>query len=227
MEMQILATINNNFKWLIKGGNYENLILELMNISIKLFPNQYEHIDSQAKGECDFIDIQTGTKYDAKLPFTPSQGQLIGSNNANYEKWITSMLSECAEFSQKMIQLRDLHNIEELTLYEVMKKAIENDKVDENIIFFFPFPIVCESSGGIFSQFASDILSNIYDTLNRNGIIKERKVYTIYPSIDNKLGIRLLNTGVREWFTSDTMNQYIEYDAFLVNNNSPRIVDES
>ena len=219
MEMQIFATISNDFKWLIKSGNYENLILELMNKSIKLFPNQYEHIESQAKGECDFVDIQTKTKYDAKLPFTPRQGQLIGSNNANYENWIASMLSECAEFSQKMIHLRDIHNIEDLTLYDVMKKAIENDKADENIIFFFPFPIVCESSGGIFGQFASDILSNIYDALNRSGIIKERKVYAIYPSIDNKIGIRLLNTGVREWFSSDIMSRYIEYEAFLTSDN--------
>ena len=217
MEMQVFATISNKFRLLIQSGNYEKLILDLLNKSIKLFPNQYEHIDSQANGECDFIDQKTKGKYDAKLPITKKQGRWIGSNNADFEKWISSMMDECAEFAQKIIQERGLHRVEELKLYTIMKNLVVNDKPDENIIFFFPFPVVYETSCGIFGQFASDILSNIYDTLNQNGVIGERKIYAIYPSIDNKIGIRLLNTGVREWFSSELLDEYIKYDVCLLN----------
>lgn len=217
MEMQVFATIDNKFRLLIQSGNYEKVILELLNKSIKLFPNQYEHMVSQANGECDFIDQKTKEKYDAKIPITKKQGYWIGSNNADFEKWISSMMNECSEFSKKIIEERGLHRVEELKLYTIMKNLIEDDKFDENIIFFFPFPIVYETSHGIFGQFASDILSNIYDALNRNGIVDERKIYAIYPSIDNKIGIRLLNTGVREWFSSELLDEYIKYDVYLLN----------
>ena len=216
MDMHVLATISTKFKFLIQGGNYEKVILSLLNKSTKLFPNPFEHIFSQDNGECDFIDKKTKTKYDAKLPITKNQGRWIGCNNADFEKWILSMIDECAEFSKKIIQERGLHSIEELKLYKVMKNLIEKDKLDENIIFFFPFPVVYESSQGVYGQFASDILSNIYSALNKNGVVGKRRIYAIYPSVDNQIGIRLLNTGVREWFSSDILDEYIKYDVYLL-----------
>ena len=208
MIIQVYATIDNKFKTLIQGGNYEDVVLKLLNSSTKLFPNRYERILLQPNGECDFIDIKTKEKYDAKLPITKKQGQYIGSNNSDFEKWLESMRNECVEYGEKIIKRRELHRIEELTLYKIMKKQIEDDKLDENIIFFFPFPVVYEGSNSIYRQFASDILSSIYTVLNKNGIIHERKIYAIYPSIDNMIGIRLLNTGVREWLSSDILDGF-------------------
>lgn len=68
------ATIYDSFKTLIKSGNYEKLILDIMNASTKIFPNQYEHVENQSNGECDFIDISTRKKYDVKLLSIKSKG---------------------------------------------------------------------------------------------------------------------------------------------------------
>ena len=87
MNIQIYATIGESFKTLIKKDNYEKLIFELLKNSTKLFPNQYEHIATQSHGECDFLDLKTKEKYDAKLPITTKQGEWIGSNNGCFEKW--------------------------------------------------------------------------------------------------------------------------------------------
>ena len=80
------ATINDNFKELIRGGNYEKLIEQLMNDSKKLFPNKYKHLEKQSKGECDFIDLSTNQKYDAKLLFSEKDGKLVFSQRKHLSK---------------------------------------------------------------------------------------------------------------------------------------------
>ena len=216
INIKTYATISENFKLLIKKDNYEKLIFTLLNASTKLFPNQYEHINSQSHGECDFVDLKTNEKYDAKLPITTQQGYWIGSNNHCFEKWLESMINECSEFTIKKIKQRELqNNIEDIELYKIMKQKIENDKDDENIIFFFPFPIVYETPNGIYGQFCSDILSNIFDGLKENDIVKDRKIYVIYPCLDNRISIRCLNTGVREWFSSKLLDNYIKFDILI------------
>ena len=132
------------------------------------------------------------------------------------KKWIKSMIDEMSEFEEKIIRHRSSHKVEELELYQIMKRRIEKDNSDENIIFFFPFPIVHEESRCIFGQFASDILSNIYDALNKNKIIGSKKIYALYPTLDNKIAIRLLNSGVREWFPSSVLNEFIKYDTKFI-----------
>ena len=199
ITLQTYITINEKFKKIIQSGNYERLIYSLLNVSAKLFPNEFEYIESQSCGECDFVDKKTGEKYDAKLPITTQQGKWIGSKQVDYKKWIESMLDECSEFAEKMIQKRGQHSIEELVLYQTLKQIIQKEKADEHIIFFFPFPIVYESSVGIYGQFASDILSTIYDGLQQSSTIKEQKIYAIYPSIDELIIIRNLANGAREY----------------------------
>ena len=221
MKIQIYATISDSFKTLIKKDNYEKLIFELLKNSTKLFPNQYKHIATQSHGECDFLDLKTKEKYDAKLPITTKQGKWIGSNNARFEKWLESMINECSEYSEKRIKQRELqNNTEDLELYKTIKEKIEKDKEDENIIFFFPYPIVVESSEGIYGQFALDVLSSIFNDLKENDIVKNRKIYAVYPTIDNKICIRLLNTLVREWFSSEKLNDYIKYDFIFGDRNT-------
>jgi hypothetical protein len=38
-----------------------------MNASKVILPGQYLHQDNQANGECDFVDVVTGEKFDAKI----------------------------------------------------------------------------------------------------------------------------------------------------------------
>ena len=90
------AIINDNFKELIRGGNYEKLIERLMNDSQKIFPNKYKHLEKQSKGECDFIDLSTNQKYDAKLLFSEKDGKLVGSRNSDFGEWMQIKLDELA-----------------------------------------------------------------------------------------------------------------------------------
>ena len=79
----IYSTIHNDIKDLIKPGNYERIILDLMNASKMIFPSQYIHQDNQANGECDSVDIVTGEKFDAKILIGKRQGQMIGSRKCD------------------------------------------------------------------------------------------------------------------------------------------------
>ena len=90
--------IKNSFKGIIQSGNYEKVILNLMNKSEIIFPNQYIHVESQSKGECDYIDTSTNEKYDAKLPFSNKQGKLIGSRESDYEEWYNLISNIRGEF---------------------------------------------------------------------------------------------------------------------------------
>jgi len=49
----------------------------------------------------------------------------------------------------------------------------------------------------------SDILSSIFSQLVRNNVVRERNVYAIYPSMDEKIVLRCLNTGTREYLVFD------------------------
>ena len=43
----------------------------------------FTHLDNQAHGECDFVDVVTGEKFDAKIPIDKRQGQMIGSRKGD------------------------------------------------------------------------------------------------------------------------------------------------
>ena len=94
----IHSTIHNDIKELIKSGNYERIILDLMNASKTIFPNQYIHQDIQANGECDFIDVITGEKFDAKIPIDKRQGKLIGSRKGDAGALASEFYKEVLEY---------------------------------------------------------------------------------------------------------------------------------
>lgn len=54
-----------------------------MNASKEIFPSRYTHLDNQAHGECDFVDVVTGEKFDAKIPIDKRRGQMIGSRKGD------------------------------------------------------------------------------------------------------------------------------------------------
>ena len=204
--------ISEAFKQLIQRGRYEKPIVDLMNASTKLFPNQYKHNEIQSAGECDFLDLVTGKKYDAKLLITTQQGQWIGSRDDQILQWLNSMIEEGKEFSLKMITHPEEHDVRTLTLYKLMKDRLESDKCDEHLIFFLPFPVTNDSSIGFYRQFAADIFSAIYGALEQDHVLKEREIYIILPTTDEKIVIRNLRTGVREYFPRETVNPYIRFD---------------
>lgn len=211
-SVQTIVNIYVEFKTIIKSGNYEKIVLEIMNSSEKMFRSKYIHQQNQSHGECDFVDELTGEKYDVKLPLDKKQGKLLGSNNCNYDAWLKTMIDEALEFSD-VVKNRGNYNTEELELYKVVKNRLETVKKDENLILFFPFPIIpCEVPGSIYIPVKSNILTLIFDTLEKNGLVKNRNIYAIYPCVGNKLAIRLLNERICEFVSDQPLKKYINYN---------------
>ena len=50
----------------------------------------------------------------------------------------------------------------------------------------------------------------------RNGVIGTRKVYVIYPSMDNKIVLRCLNTNQREYLVSKELSEVFSYSFSLL-----------
>lgn len=216
MTIQTIATISNSFKTFLQSGNYESAILKLMNKSSRVFPHFYEHKEKQSHGECDFISYEGDenrlVKYDAKLPFDKKEGALICSKKADFVKWIEYMMGEASEFSNCMIKNRGIHNVNEIQLYKTIDKRLCSIKEDENVIFFFPYPITHDGEDMLFTRMASDTLSAIYNQLKSEDKVGTRKIYVIYPSMDRKIALRCLNNNVREYLPSAEISQHISYE---------------
>ena len=216
MTIRTIVTISNSFKTFLQSGHYEDAILKLMNRSKHVFPYVYSYNENQSNGECDFIstepDAHNLIKYDAKLPFDGKEGKMICSKKSDFLKWIQFMMDEASEFSSCMILNRGMHNVNEITLYKTIEKRLCTIKEDENVVFFFPYPITHDGEGMIFTQRASDILSAIYDELKRNGKVGARTIYVIYPSMDKKMTLRCLNNNMREFLDSPEISQHISYE---------------
>lgn len=219
MEMRQVATFSDKLKTFIQSGNYEPYILTLMNRSELVFPSQYAANKEQAHSQCDFYDIQTSEKYEAKLPFDKKEGQLICSNNADLKNWLEFMMDEESEFSDRIIQERGKYRIDSLRLYKTLEKRLKTIQDDENAIILFPYPITLdvEGDGGLnLLHFCGDILSSIFGELMHNGVVGKRKVYVIYPSMDDKIVLRCLNTNQREYLVSEELNGVFTYSFSLL-----------
>lgn len=206
----IYSTIHNDIKDLIKSGNYEKIILDLMNASKTIFPGHYIRLDSQAHGECDFIDAVTGEKFDAKIPINKRQGQMIGSRKGDVGALTTEFQNEALEFQHCFVGDQK-KPIAELSLFKKMKNNISKTKVDENVIFFIPYPIVFDFEGFPLVG-ASDLLKKIYIELSASTDISRKHLYTIYISFDRKMVLRNLETDKREYLQFPEMQHYVDYN---------------
>lgn len=219
MEMRQVATLSGELKTFIQSGNYEPYILALMNESKSVFPGQYMHNENQSRSQCDFYDIRTSEKYEAKLPFDKKEGQLICSNNANLKEWLEFMLDEESEFCDRIIRERGKYRIDDLRLYKTVEKRLKTVQEDENAIILFPYPITLDMEGNgdlNLLHFCGDILSSIFGELVRNGVVGNRKVYVIYPSMDDKIVLRCLNTNQREYLVSNELSRVFSYSVSLL-----------
>ena len=218
MELKNIATLSESFKSFVQSGNYESYILELMNRSTVVFPGKYTYHKDQSCNQCDFYDIETHEKFEAKLPFDKKEGELICSNHGNLKKWFEFMMNEEAEFGERIILERGKYSIDDLRLYKTLSKRINTVQEDENAIFFFPYPITFDMEGNgevNLLHYCGDILSAIFGQLKRNGIIKNRQIYTIYPSADEKIVLRCLNTNKREFLVFVALNNIFAYKFSL------------
>lgn len=222
MVLQQQAVLTEELKKFIQSGNYENYILELMNQSKVIFPNRYERNPIQSTGECDFFDTETCEKYEAKLPFDKKEGELICRKDSELKNWLKFMMDEEAEFGEKIIVNRGKYQVADLRLYKTLEKRLHTVQEDENAIILFPYPIALdlEPVDGCLNiiGMTGDILSSIFSQLVRNNIVGKRKVYVIYPSMDEKIVLRCLNTGVREYLVFDKLKEVFAYSFALLEN---------
>lgn len=210
IELYVKAAISDSFCQLIQSGNYEKLILSLMNQSLKVFPSQYQHNDDQAHGECDFWDIKSGQKYDVKLAFGQTEGRLISSKQNDIGAWFSYMAGEEAEFS-RCISSEGVTGVEHLRLYKTMARLVEKINSDEHAIFFIPYPIAMDGKDMYHVIFATDILSAIFSQLCKSKISMPDRVYVIYPAMDTSIVLRCLNTNIREYIDFSELDQHISY----------------
>lgn len=215
MELQHIAVISDNFINLFNKKVCEKHVLNIMNLSTIIFPNHYHAIDDQSHGECDFIDLTTSTKYDAKLPFLPNQIELLTSGKKHSPlilDWIKEMHAEAADYNPFGIRSNPNYNVLDTKLGQIMKNAIQNDNVDENIIFFIPYPISLSVEDSIFLQFAGDYLSAIFDGLSKEFDFESRSIFVIYPSSrKNIFALRNLKCHRTEFIVYENMEEYFSY----------------
>lgn len=83
-------------------------MVEIMNLSDKVFSENYTHITEQANGECDFKGDKSGKKFDAKISFIKEQMKLLTTgekHKPNIFMWLMELQNEANEFNP--IELRD------------------------------------------------------------------------------------------------------------------------
>ena len=127
MELRQIASFSDELKTFIQSGHYEPYILALMNKSTKIFPGQYACNKDQSCNQCDFYEIHTFEKFEAKLPFDKKEGQLICSNNANLKEWMKFMIDEEAELKAKKKQEKKEAKEKKKKEKELAKKEKEKE----------------------------------------------------------------------------------------------------
>lgn len=220
MELNYKFEYSNNFVDLFNKAIYENYVLDIMNASTRVFSGEYEKVVQQSNGECDFIEKVTKEKFDAKLPFLPKQIEMLTDGKRHKPQiieWLKIMYDESVEFDPLKMREDDRYDITKLKLYQIMKKAIERDKEDENIVFFLPYPVVLSVRGSVFLQFCGDYLRMIYDKLKKEINIKKRKIYVIFCSSEkNVFAVRELGGYITDYIRCNSMEKYFSCEVTCV-----------
>lgn len=215
IKVKTVITIDDSFRSFIQQQNYEKYILTIINKSKLIFQNlRFSYIEDQAHGESDFVD-NNGQSYDAKLIFDKKQGALIGDPRNDFNEWIEVMLKEKTEFGE-CIKKRDISFLETTRLYRIMKARLSTVKQDENAIFFIPFPVVDEFKGSSFLQLTTDFLQAVYNKLDENQLVNDRKLYFIYPSGDSNEYVLRDSGARREYIQCEELEGFIRFQSEIV-----------
>lgn len=212
--------ISPNIIKLFQDRNDEALVLSLMNSSTIVFPEEYEAVRDQSHGECDFIGKESNKKFDAKLPFLTQQISMLTNGKKHgpqIQKWLEEMNDETVEFNPLKLREDPSYTVKGTRLYAIMKEAIVRDKVDENIIFFIPFPVVPTVCDPVFLDRTSNFLTKIYDALKEECDFSQRSIFVIYPSIEkNIITLRNLSTREIEYLECNALEKYISFEIIDV-----------
>lgn len=216
MKINNIMTVSHNLIDLFRNQEYENYVLYFMRESKRVFPGEYERVKEQSHGQCDFIEVNSNTKYDAKVPFIKNQLELLTDGKRHkpqIKEWIKILQNEASDYNPLQIRNNKDYDIAETQLYKIIKEQILRDKDDEHIIFFLPYPISLSDSNSIFLQFCTDYLKAIYNRLVNDICLNGRKIFAIYPaSKKNEFALRDLSTYFTEFIICDELEQYFSYE---------------
>ena len=209
IEFGFTLYLSNDFLELFHKHKYEKYLLDIMNESKVVFPNDYEMVQEQSNGECDFIDCKTNEKFDAKIPFESKHMKMLAKGkkyNPDVRGWIEILRIEANEYAEGLIEEK---SISELKLYNIIKKQVEKEKEDESIIFFLPYPISIDIEGSIFAQFFPNYFDAIGCQLKKDIDLKGRSIYAIYPSAEeNKFVLRQIDSQKIEFIVCEELGDY-------------------
>ena len=207
-------SFTDSFRSFHQHQRYEDYVFLILQRSKNLFDGtQFTRIKQQSNGECDFL-YEDNIKFDVKLLLENSQGRLLGDRKNDVATWVEEMLSEQTEFGN-CIGKRDFSQITKTKLYRVMKARMADIKENENAILFSFFPIVEDSKESKYRQFGIDFLQAVYKQLLGEGIIGERKVYFIYPSIDADIYVLRDACYHREYIPAPEIKEIFFFETTL------------
>lgn len=201
---------------MIKGGNYEKFILEIINKSNEIFAHkQFVRNEDQSHSESDFVDSVLHDKYEVKLAITRKEGRMIGGRENNVIKWIQIYLQGAETDVDYMLHPS---RMKENPFYKTVTRRLSQVKDDENAILFIPFPItltlkesnLCSDTGAL----NCDYLYFVYQALKRDnrfrGLANGKCLYVIYPTIDDRMVLRDLTNNKIEFIDLADNSTYIE-----------------
>lgn len=91
---------------------------------------------------------------------------------------------------------------------------ITSTKADENVILFFPLPIVLDIQDPFTSCFMGDMLSSIFSELKKQ-INLGKEIIAVYPDGFGNIVLRRLNDNQREYLKYERLNKYFNYEKEL------------
>lgn len=121
MSQYCVMKISNNIRELIQAKRYEPIICQIMNDSKVLFKGKYSHVENQSHSECDFIDVHSKEKFDAKLLFSKEQCYYLSKGLSAFYQWFSSLCAEIEEASSTMLN-PCVYDISKTTLYNEPKQ---------------------------------------------------------------------------------------------------------
>ncbi|MGI6726369.1 MAG: hypothetical protein ACOX62_09335 [Christensenellales bacterium] len=212
--MALYQTINflKGARDFIQAKTYEPIVLQLMNQSKTVFPEEYFHVKEQSHGEADFCSTSK-VKFDAKLLFSTEQCKYLARGDENLIDWMQSLRQELWQVSEMLLN-RNLDEIHTTRLYKEMLQRLPDEDFIENTIYFTPYPIVPAFESSVYIQFASDIISITYNALvtkNPERFINKSN-YIIYPTSDaKKMVLRILGEDKKEYTSIEPLLEHIRY----------------
>ncbi len=200
-----------------KSKEYERRVNDIINLSKDVFPEKFKYNEKQSRGECDYVGLASGKKYDAKIPFESKQIRLLTDGklqSPQINEWLKQLSDEASDFSPLKLREDPNYSVTSTKLYKIMREQLLKDKPDEDIIYFIPFPIVIYFADGTqFLNQASNYLNIIYETMKNENILLNRKIYVILPSSEKNIWTLVdLEKRIVEFIEYSNLEEYISYE---------------